>query len=214
MNVDRTERMLLGEEGEGMETATFTERYQRIAAEFDAKQGCLQIQRQGDRLVFLTGGRSVKQSRFFARILGVALGILGVTLISISPWTLLLTLVGVTAALFAPEWIRPIRLLEIDAENGDLLVCHDRTGDRVTVPMDAIVRIEGRYETQGWDAMSAFDAVLEDGAQVLILTLRGTDEVLAGEVCRGLGLLLDRPAAYAGPFGGVKDYRPPTALVG
>jgi hypothetical protein len=93
---------------------------------------------------------------------------------------------------------------EVDAARRLLVVCQYAAATGTTLRIEQVWEIRGAYETQGWDPRSVLYAVMEDATEVAVLILPGTDEVLAEYACRTLGCLLDRPATYAGPFGGVR----------
>jgi hypothetical protein len=179
-------------------------RFACIAPEVEAEQALIHIQRAGDRLLFSTGQRYIRQTRLFARVVG-ALGVpAGIALAQSTPWGWALVALGVLVCAFIPRMICPSALLEIDGQRGQVLVAQGSAGAGTVLDIARITELRGSYETQGWDPRSVLYAALEDGTQTPILVFQGTDEPLAEYACRTIGLLLNRTATYAGPFGGVK----------
>ncbi len=192
-----------------MQTDDILVRLTQVVSAMGDSPALLQIERNGDRLRFLTGTRSLRQSRLLARILGVLGLVAGLALTQISPSGWALAVLGVLTFFIIPGRLRPTRLLEIDAAHGNLLVTQSAAGAGGTISLAQIASIRGAYDTQGWDPFSTLYAVLQDGQEVPVLVFRGTNEPLAEYTCRILGFLLDRPATYAGPFGGIKTcYQP------
>jgi hypothetical protein len=179
-------------------------RFSRIAPEVETERALIHIQREGDRLLFSTGQRYVRQSRLFACVGGVLSVPAGIALAQNTPWGWVLVVLGVLVFALVPRLIRPTRLLEIDGERGQVLVEQGAAGAGTVLDIAQITELRGIYETQGWDPRSVLYAVAADGTQTPILVFQGTDEPLAEYACRTLGMLLNRTATYAGPFGGIK----------
>jgi len=172
----------------------------RLAAAAADPAGPLAIRRVGERLLLETSEASLHRARRQVRagsLLATASGLIAAAL---TPWGWLLTAAGLAALWIAPRHQRPRRLLEIDPDRACIRP-GPGSGNVEPVPLASVRAIRGAYETQGWDPRSVIWVLGEDGQETPVLALPGTDEALAVEACRLLGLLLDCPATYAGPFG-------------
>lgn len=181
------------------------DRYVQAIPEFEANRPFLQIERCEERLLFLTGTRALQYARFYAHLGGIAGVCLGLALLRVTPLGGLLAALSALAFFLLPGRFHAVRLLEIDTGQGQLL----GEGDALSCPQ--IRAIRGVYTTQGYDPFSLFAATLDNGKELAFLTLRGTDDILAEALCRTLGLLLDCPAAYVGPFEDAKTCFTPDA---
>lgn len=160
----------------------------------------LQVRRHGDRVELLSSDQAVRRRRAWIRAGSLAAVVAGAALTAVSGWAWLIALMAAVAFVAVPARIHVTTLLQLDTASGELSA--PNTGARL--PLQQITAIQGIYETYGWDGRSALYAVLADSTRVLILVFSGTNEKLAEAACRILGTLLDCPATYAGPFGGVK----------
>lgn len=182
-------------------------RFSRLEGDIDCRQAArLCVHRDGDRLLFQTGEKSVRKSRLLARLMGAACMAVGIVSTHMTVWGWLLLILGALAFFVLPLLARTAVYLEISAaeEPGQIRVFPHVACPGIVLPLTQVSAIRGIYETQGWDPRSVLFAVLADGSEVPLLTLPGTDEALAEHACRTLGLLLDCPSTYTGPFGGVK----------
>jgi hypothetical protein len=186
-----------------MTADTILARFAEIAADLESPKAPIQVERDGDRLRARSGLGAVQKTRWLARLVSVACLVIGAGLARFSPWAWALAALGAAGLVLAPRLVRQTELFEIDAAAGVL------TGAEAAIPIARIAAIRGSYTTQGWDPFSAIQAELDDGSQVPVLSLSGTDEAQAEFACRLLGQLLNRPATYAGPFGGVKTCHAP-----
>lgn len=194
-----------------MDAPSLIARFQSVPPELIRSFPQVDVQENEGRVLFRTGERVVARRRLAARVLCVLGGMVGLTLVPMNLWAGALLLLGLAGWFAAPRliWSRP--LVEVDGTHGLLAVRQPEAESGPAVEVGQIDRVAGEYEVVGWDSQSAFYAVLADGTRRRILVLSGTDEPLAEYVCRLLGLLLDRPASYAGPFGGVADCYVPAA---
>ncbi|HLK55583.1 MAG TPA: hypothetical protein VKU00_03415 [Chthonomonadaceae bacterium] len=175
--------------------------FAHIESEVSGPWSRLNARMEGDTLRFYTGTRYLQQSRWAIRTVGFLLIVASICLLWIHPYFVSLAAPGLLIFLFAPGYVRPTLLLEIDMERNLLTTVQPTVGPGNTVPLEQVRSIRGAYDTKGWDAFSTIQAVLEEETAVPILMFFGTDEPLAADACRLLGLLLDCPATYAGPFG-------------
>lgn len=129
-------------------------------------------------------------------VVATAAGLAGLAV----PWLWLAVLPGLALARFGGLLVRPRRVatVRVGSDGWEL-----RTDDAVVVAPPP-VRIEGRYETQGWDGRSVISAVDADGRVTTILTLTGTDPAHASAVCRLLADAARSGWRYEGPFGEVR----------
>jgi hypothetical protein len=192
----------------GMETVIRTNplfaRFTRIAAEINEPTAWMSAQRDGERLLLLTGPRMMRRTRHFGRLAGVVCMIAGAAIATATPWGWPVAAAGVLGFIILPRLVRTTTLLEIDGAREMLIVRMPAAGAGVLVPIAPIAEIRGLYETQGWDSRSAVYAALHGGEVTPLLAFSGTDEHLAEYACRMIGALIDRTATYEGPFGAVK----------
>jgi hypothetical protein len=186
-------------------------RFTHVVSDMNDPRAWLRAQRDGERLLLLTGARSLRRSRMLARSAGLAGILAGLAFVTVSPWGWMLAALGVLTFFVLPSFVRAVTLLEVDGARELVVVAQRAAGPGALVPIGQIIEIRGVYETQGWDSRSAVYAVLRSGIDAPLLIFSGTDEPLAEYACRTIGALLDRPATYAGPFGGVKTCYAPEA---
>jgi hypothetical protein len=159
----------------------------------------IQVREEGGRVLLYTGTNPLHRARLLVRGACGLAGLAGLGLAAYSTWALLLAAAGLVSFLVLPGRLRQRRLLELDTARG---VLQPQPPDGpAEIPVSAIRALRGAYQTQGWDPWSAVHALLEDGAEVPVLTLPGTDEALAECACRRLGTLLGCPAVYTGSEG-------------
>ena len=156
---------------------------------------------EGDFLRIYTGSYYLQRWRWLARTVGLLCIIAGAALVGLSPWTLALAVPGLLILLLVPLYLHPSLLLEIDGARDLLIPVQPTLGTNVPVPLDLVCSIRGAYDTKGWDSFSILYAVLDDGTEIPLMMLLGTDESLVENACRLLGRMLDCPATYTGPFG-------------
>ena len=184
-----------------METANILDAYSRTAPELSRSADRLEVRSEGGRILLYTGEGTVRQSRNYARGVGALAVAGGIALLWFSIWGLIVIAFGLVVVVVVPRTIRATKLVEIDTEGNQFIVVQSTVGAGSTLSLERIQSIRGAYDTKGWDGFSVVYAVGDDGSETPILMLLGTDERLAEIACRTLGVLLDRPAAYAGPFG-------------
>ena len=184
-----------------MEAETLLARLAQAIPDLVEPGARLQVMRDGETIILQTGANTLQKSRRGIQAGGAALTLAGGALTTWNPWALALVPVGIALAWFGPLCVRAGALLAINAAKEELA----GPGAMCPIPLSQITAVRGVYETQGWDPRSVLYAVPVSGEPVSAMILPGTDEALAEAACRALGALLDVPASYEGPFGGVKE---------
>jgi hypothetical protein len=196
-----------------MNALTLPSALARIERELDLAER-LEVKSDGSRLLVRTGKATVQRSQSYALGVGAMTAILGIAMLTASAWGWLLVAFGAVICAVVPQFIRATDLFEIDIAAGSLVVPQSTDNKGIALPLEPITRIRAAYDTKGWDGFSTVYAVQEDGSETAVLMLPGTDETLAELTCRTLGLLLDCPATYAGPFGSMKNCFTPSTQTG
>jgi hypothetical protein len=187
-----------------METDIYS-RYAELSPEIAASRGTIQVERQGDLLLFLTGTRYLQRQRLSLWVAG-GIGIAGgLALTYYTFWGLALALAGFLICLIGPRLVHAVQILTIDGAEGMV------KGLGGKVALSEITAVRGYYHTQGWDPSSVVYAEVAGKEEpVALISFRGTDEPQAQYACHLLGGLLNRPASYTGPYGDVKECYTPT----
>ena len=155
----------------------------------------LEFRHEGYAIVVHPSRASVRRLQVLVRAAGLIGMFLGLVITPMSLWGLIVAGLGGAAAWKGYHLIRTDPLLRLEARR---LVALQQ--DDLEVAYDTIREIDGRYEIFGWTARTAVYAVTDEGEVGPILVLHGTDESLAIYACRTLGMLLNVPARYDGPF--------------
>lgn len=187
-----------------METETALDRFARNVSEIDHAHDLLEVQREGDVLVFRTSAQSIQKRRRMAWAAGAVGVIAGLALAPITPWAWLLFAFGVGLSVLAPRWIAPQDLLSIDVHRG-LFTVTGNSIDSVCFALGPIVTVRGAFESSGWDPYCRVYVTLREGKDVPVLHFPGTDAVVTEYACRILGYLLNCPATYTDAFGKIKE---------
>jgi len=192
-----------------MHTAPILARFEDLSTVDGHGHPHVRLSRDGPRIIMRTNERHVRMRQLIARIVAVAAVLAGLAFVPVSLWGIALAMAGFGAFALIPRFVRVSTLLRIDLETGEIVALQRAASPGAPIPIEYVRSIEGVYKIQGWDGDSTIYAVLADGSRTPLLVFSGTNEALAVYACRILGYLLDRPATYTGPFGGVTVcYRP------
>ncbi|HLJ56891.1 MAG TPA: hypothetical protein VKT77_17760 [Chthonomonadaceae bacterium] len=186
-----------------------TEALERVAVAHGSLAGQIEVRRDGSRLALFTGPAAVNRSRVYTRAVGVIAAAGGIFLLHYSGWFLPLIAFGVAVALFAGKLVNARRLVEIDTA----VRSHAEGSQRGPgLDVEQVRAVRGVYDTKGWDGFTTVSAEQDDGMDVPLVILMGTDEQLAECLCRTPGLLFDCPSTCAGPFGSSKSCYTPARV--
>jgi hypothetical protein len=156
----------------------------------------LEVLEQHFEVLVQTPAAHAERRRNQVRCLGALVAVTGLVLASLHLGFLALIPLGVAAAAGGPRRIRQKVLFRVLKEPEECLVT-----PIAHVMTHSIVRIDGRYETNGWDGRSFLIGSLTNGEERTLLELPGTDEALARAACEQLALLCRCSVEYTGPFG-------------
>jgi hypothetical protein len=172
-----------------------------IVKEAAGKSELLQVTVDGPWVVVSMGARAIRESR--RTLLTVCLlGTVGGLILARFNWMgWLVAAVSVAAALIVPRWLKRKPLFEFDSESGSIILLQNSAARGTRLPQERIQRIRGRFTTQGWDGFSQLDAILDDGAEITVVSFSGTNDDIAEHACELLGKLLACPASYTPSFG-------------
>lgn len=176
-------------------------RFQQMESSLQSR-ALIQVIHEGECLLLRTGEGATQRSRLLIRS-GSALGVLaGLILAFFSPWGWAVSALSVFVFLIAPQFINSYPLLKIDLAGQRLIILQNTEAPVDSVSFTDLRSLQGIYETRGWDPNNVVYARLQEGVDVPLMLLGGSEK-LAAEACRILGNLLDCPATYTGPFGDV-----------
>ena len=164
-----------------------------------ASGGLLALNRDDNR-TYLSTGETFRRRQLLQAMAASSLLLIGGAIFTLwSPWALFISAFGAAGLLQLPRMIRTQNLLAIISSEDRLQPLQASAGP--PVPVSQITGIRGVHEIQGWDPRSVFYAVLADGSESEVLLFRGTDDALAIEACRLMGMALDRPAEFTNQYG-------------
>jgi hypothetical protein len=152
-------------------------------------------------IVVQTPASRAERRRNLIRFAGIVLSVTGLVLMRFHVAFLALIPLGVVAAAAGPAQVRQRVLFRLLSEPEGCLIT-----PLANVMTHSIVRIEGRYETSGWDGRTSITAVLSNEEACPLLEISGTDEALARAACEQLASLCRCAAEYTGPFGDVARF--------
>ena len=159
--------------------------------------GLVEVRGGGAALELWLGSRFVGKQRMQARIVGGVLAACGIVATVLSPWSLLLTAVGLAVLVGAPALFRQRALITINRETGWMW----GMGNSDEIEVARISQIRGTHEIQGWDPRDVILAEMDDGSRVEVISFRGTNEALALDACRALAQEIGRPTDYTDQYG-------------
>jgi hypothetical protein len=163
----------------------------------------LEVTEQDSQVLVQTPAAQAERRRSQVRCLGALVAVTGLVLAPFHLGLLVLIPLGVAAALVGPRRIGQKLLFRLLKEPEECLVT-----PIANLLTRSIVRIEGRYETNGWDGRSFLNAYLTSGDELTLLEIPGTDETLAKAACEQLARLCRCAVEYTGPFGDRACYGP------